>query len=337
MTSIITNTSATAALAVLRNTNAKLGTTQQQVSSGYRIDKASDNAAYWSIATTMRSDDKALSAVQDAIGMGAAVSDTAYTGMQSAIDIVSEIKAKLVAATESGVDKAKINDELTQLKDQLRATATSASFNGQNWLYYGKNDDPVKIGNPQVPGSFVRDANGNVSVQMVTFNRLHYPSWQPYSYTLVDDSSLTHGEFGVLTTDMYAYNLGLSKGYMLVKGSGSGSTYSGAPVLPQVEIGLSAATTTKDVTDMISVVDGMLRDMTSYGSALGSLTKRIGLQDDFVSNLRDSVQSGIGRLVDANMEDESSRLSALQTQQQLAVQSLSIANSSSQRILTLFQ
>ncbi len=337
MNSILTNSSAVAALATLRAISSGLATTQSQVSSGYRIGKASDNAAYWSIATTMRSDDKALSAVQDAIGMGAAITDTAYTGMQSAIDIVSAVKAKLVAATEAGVDKLKINDELTQLKDQLRATATSSSFNGQNWLYYGKNDDPVKLGNPQVPGSFVRAADGSVSVQMVTFNRLHFPSWQPFSYTLVDDSSLTHGEFGVLTTDMYAYNLGLSKGYMLVKGSGSGSTYSGAPVLPQIEIALSATTTTKDVTDMVSVVDGMLRDMTSYGAALGSLSKRIALQDDFVSTLRDTVQSGIGRLVDADMEEESSRLSALQTQQQLGIQSLSIANSASQRILTLFQ
>jgi flagellin len=61
------------------------------------------------------------------------------------------------------------------------------------------------------------------------------------------------------------------------------------------------------------------------------------MQDDFVSALGDSLDSGIGRLVDANMEEESSKLSALQTQQQLAIQSLSIANSSSQNILSLFR
>jgi flagellin len=51
----------------------------------------------------------------------------------------------------------------------------------------------------------------------------------------------------------------------------------------------------------------------------------------------DSIDSGVGKLVDANMEQESSKLSALQTQQQLAVQALSIANSSSQNILSLFR
>ncbi|WP_313611017.1 flagellin, partial [Rhizobium sp.] len=51
----------------------------------------------------------------------------------------------------------------------------------------------------------------------------------------------------------------------------------------------------------------------------------------------DSIDSGIGRLVDADMNEESTKLKALQTQQQLAIQSLSIANSDSQNILSLFR
>src|SRR5690606_30905937 len=101
--------------------------TQARVSSGLRVGGASDNAAYWSIATTMRSDNMALSAVQDALGLGAAKVDTAYAGMNSAIEVVKEIKAKLVAATEDGVDKNKIQEELNQLKDQLQGIAGASS------------------------------------------------------------------------------------------------------------------------------------------------------------------------------------------------------------------
>ena len=64
---------------------------------------------------------------------------------------------------------------------------------------------------------------------------------------------------------------------------------------------------------------------------------RIELQDDFAAKLSDAIEAGVSRLVDADMEEESAKLSALQTQQQLAIQSLSIANSSSSNILTLFQ
>ncbi|ACI57184.1 flagellin domain protein [Rhizobium leguminosarum bv. trifolii WSM2304] len=84
-------------------------------------------------------------------------------------------------------------------------------------------------------------------------------------------------------------------------------------------------------------VELVLGAMTAAGSALGSISTRIQLQENFVSGLHDSIDSGVGRLVDADMEEESSKLSALQTQQQLAVQSLSIANSSAQNILTLFR
>jgi flagellin len=100
MTSIITNNAAMGALSTLRGINSSLAMTQNAVSSGLRISKASDNAAYWSIATTMKSDTGAIKAVSDALGLGAAKVDTAYTAMDSAIDVVGQIKDKLVTAKE---------------------------------------------------------------------------------------------------------------------------------------------------------------------------------------------------------------------------------------------
>jgi len=82
----------------------------------------------------MRSDNKALGAVSDALGLGAAKVDTAYTAMANAIDVVGEIKAKIVAATENGVDKKKVQEEIDQLQDQLVSIAQSASFSGETGL-----------------------------------------------------------------------------------------------------------------------------------------------------------------------------------------------------------
>ena len=134
MTSILTNSAAMAALQTLRSIDNNLETTQARVSSGLRVETASDNAAYWSIATTMRSDNRAISTVADALGLGAAKVDTAYTSLENVIDVMSEIKAKLVAAREPGVDKSKINDEIKELKNQLVSAAQSASF----WPVYKK-------------------------------------------------------------------------------------------------------------------------------------------------------------------------------------------------------
>jgi flagellin len=133
MTSILTNVAAMSALQTLRSIGASMEETQGRVSSGERVGEAADNAAYWSIATTMKSDNKAISAVQDALGLGAAKIDTAYAGMDAAKDVITEIKAKVVAATEQGVDKAKVQEEIKQLQQQLVSIASGASFNGRNW------------------------------------------------------------------------------------------------------------------------------------------------------------------------------------------------------------
>ena len=88
---------------------------------------------------------------------------------------------------------------------------------------------------------------------------------------------------------------------------------------------------------MMSFVDGQLEAMTSTASSLGSLQSRISMQDNFVSSLMDVIDKGIGRLVDADMNEESTRLKALQTQQQLGIQALSIANANAENILQLFK
>ena len=81
MSSILTNTAAMTALQSLTQTQKQLEMTQNRISTGYKVASASDNAAYWSIATTMRSDNKALSTVQDALGLGSATIDVAYTAL----------------------------------------------------------------------------------------------------------------------------------------------------------------------------------------------------------------------------------------------------------------
>ena len=103
------------------------------------------------------------------------------------------------------------------------------------------------------------------------------------------------------------------------------------------EFKIDGSTTGPQLDGLITLVDEALGKMTSAAADLGSMAMRIGLQEDFVSKLTDSIDSGVGRLVDADMNEESTRLKALQTQQQLAIQSLSIANSASESILTLFR
>ncbi|PPJ49511.1 flagellin [Rhizobium sp. KAs_5_22] len=320
MTSLMTNTAAIAALDTLRSISASLGETQKRVSSGYKVETASDNAAYWSIATTMRSDNMALGAVEDALGFGAAKTDTAYTGLEATVDVVTEIKAKLVAAREPGVDKDKINKELLELKAQLASISESASFSGENWLF---NATAGAVGTKEMSGSFVRSADGTVSVSTLTFDTA--------DSVLIDTVDATRGlltkDYSVAVDDGTAS--GTTMTYYLVNAGGTGTSGS--------VVELSSATTDDEVEGMISAVEAMLMDITDAAATLGAINMRVEMQADFVADLMDVIDTGVGRLVDADMNEESTRLKALQTQQQLGIQALSIANTNSENVLSLFK
>lgn len=87
----------------------------------------------------------------------------------------------------------------------------------------------------------------------------------------------------------------------------------------------------------LSAFESLIQTSIDAAASFGSVEGRISIQNDFVTSLSDSLKSGIGSLVDANMEEASARLQALQVQQQLGVQSLSIANQAPQSILSLFR
>jgi flagellin len=321
MTSILTNSAAMAALQTLRSIDNSLETTQARVSSGLRVETAADNAAYWSIATTMRSDNRAISTVADALGLGAAKVDTAYTSLENVIDVMSEIKAKLVAAREPGVDKTKINDEITELKNQLISAAQSASFSGENWLY---NTGDEALGIKSVVASFVRSADGNVKVATLDFDTANS--------VLIDIETPDQGyltkpiDLADVMTDPPPYGP-----YAIINMDALGDPDD------DTVVSLRADTTYEEIDGMISVTDFVLKSLTNAASTLGAITTRIEMQESFVATLGDVIDKGIGRLVDADMNEESTRLKALQTQQQLGIQSLSIANSSAENILQLFR
>ena len=96
-------------------------------------------------------------------------------------------------------------------------------------------------------------------------------------------------------------------------------------------------TTNEGAAAALSQIDTLLNTAIDAASAFGSDQSRIGLQAEFLSKLTDSLKVGMGSLVDADLEAASARLQALQVQQQLGIQSLSIANQAPQSILALFR
>ncbi|MET3911193.1 flagellin [Bradyrhizobium sp. S3.3.6] len=301
MSSLLTNSTAMTALQTLRSVSSQLATTQTRISTGQRVSTASDNAAYWSIATSMRADNAALSAVSDSLGLSAATVDTEYTALTSVVGDstggLTKLQSLLVEAKTAGIDRTKIQADVTQIQQQMQGTAAAATFNGVNWL-------STTTATP-------------ATVDLVS------------SYSRVG-STPTTGSI-TLTTANYALYSSSTTGIL--------DTVSGGASVNTIDISTltdsAADQTTLD--GYIAKVTSAINSVASAAANLGAVKNRISTNTDFVKSLMDSVTRGIGQLVDADMNQESTRLSALQVQQQLGVQALSIANSSSQSILSLFR
>lgn len=101
--------------------------------------------------------------------------------------------------------------------------------------------------------------------------------------------------------------------------------------------GLAAAAAAGASDADLATMETLIQTSTTAQATLGTAQTRVDIQSDFMSSLIDSFKTGIGALVDADLEEASARLTALQTQQQLGIQALSIANQAPQNILSLFR
>src|SRR5882757_6855901 len=300
--SLLTNTAAMTALQTLRSVSASLQTTENRISTGQRVATASDNSAYWSIATSMRADNAALSAVSDSLGLSAATVNTEYTALTSVLGSdgnsgLTKLQSLLVEAKTAGIDRTKIQSEITQIQQDMKNTASAATFNGVNWLS--------------------TTAATPTTVNLVSsFSRVGgTPTINSIPVTVANYSLYTSTTSGILDT---------------VSGGASVDTINIAALTDS-----TADQTTLD--GYIAQVTGAINSVSSAAANLGAIKNRISNNTEFVKSLMDSVTSGIGQLVDADMNAESTRLAALQTQQQLGVQALSIANQNGSNILTLFR
>jgi flagellin len=270
MSSILTNVGAMAALQSINSTNRSLATTQNRISTGLRVESAKDNSSSWAIATAMRGDVSGFKAIAENLALSTSSISVAREGAETVASLLNQIKEKVVQASGTGVDTAKIQDDVDQLIAQIDSVANAAEFNGSNFINGG-------TASADLLASMDR-SGGTLAVQTIT----------------VTGEDLTSATLGIDALDV------------------------------------TAATALEDIETTIATA-------VAAAAQFGSVQTRLEIQSDFVKALTDALSAGVGSLVDANMEEEAARLSALQVQQQLGVQSLSIANSAPQSILSLFR
>jgi len=307
MTSLLTNSAAMVALQTLSNINTSLNKTNNAVSTGLRIAQASDSSAYWAIATTTRSDNDALSTVTDALAIGKSTLDVTYNGLDSVRLNLQKMKELLVSARQPGVDRVAVQVEISGLQTDMQNKAGASVINEQNFLSVDTSDANYNA-TKAIVASFERAAAGVISISTIDLD---------ISTVILVDANAT--PTGLLDQDRTV--------------GGTTDTVLGIDISALTD----SATDLTTLEEMTAIVDEALVDVISAQNSVGVNLARAESQNVFLNALMDANDRAIGALVDADMEEESTKLRALQTQQQLAIQSLGIANSAAQNVLFLFQ
>jgi len=262
------------ALLNLNATSSQLATVQNRISTGLKVSSAKDNGAIWAIAQNERSTVSALNSVTDSLNRAQSIVDVAVSAGQSISDLLNQMKAKALAATDVSLDTAStaaLANDFAALRNQIAKIVQNADFNGSNMI-----------------------KTGGTSV-----------------FALVNAAGTSKLTVG-------AVNLGLGGGTITVT---AGGTFT------------SAATASAQ----LALVNASITNVNAAVAKLGTGSTAIQTHLSFITSLQDTLTTGIGNLVDADVAKESANLTALQTKQQLGVQALSIANSSSSVLLSLFQ
>ena len=271
--SINTNSGALVALQNLNATSSALTTTQNRISTGLKVASAKDNGAIWAIAQNERSSVGALGSVTDSLNRAVSTVDVAISAGTSISDLLNQMKAKALAATDTSLDTNSVTalaNDYKALRDQIGKIVANADFNGANMIKTG--------------GSSI--------------------------YALANAAGTNK-----LTVSAVSLALG------------------GANVTVTAAATFTTATT---ATAQLALVNSSITNVNAAVAKLGTSSNALQTHLSFISSLSDTLTTGIGNLVDADVAKESANLTALQTKQQLGVQALSIANSSSSALLSLF-
>ncbi|WP_295947778.1 flagellin [uncultured Bartonella sp.] len=352
-TSLLTNQSAMNALQTLRSIGDNMDTTQRRVSTGLRINEASDNTAYWSISSMMKSDRNALSSVSDAMALGKSQIDVANATIDKSKDYLDNIQKSLTTAYEKGSgDVAKIQADIKANMNDIQSAVYSASLAEKNIL--GNSGESVRIA-----GSYRREGS-NVYVDMIDVGGadLNFAT-KNADGTFDLTKGVLKDVFGKAETapDFASLDSTLQEAQAALAAKGDTATEEDKNKVTQAQQAITEAAkdmTVQDFVDtdfskvssatmeqVLKTVQGKVTTATSNvvtaGAALGAAKAQVTGQIDYVSKLMDAVDKGVGSLVDADMNAESARLASLQVQQQLGIQALSIANQNSQNILSLFR
>ncbi len=301
LNSVNTNIGAQVALASLNSTNTQLQASQKRISTGLRVADATDDGGAYAVAQRVRSDVGALTSVNEQLGNAKGLVGTAVKALGSISDSVNTAKALLVKIADNSIHQDQRDQYVTSFKALVTQVANyvdGSTYNGQSLL-----------------GKVAGGATAGTSKTVV------------------------NSEVGSTSTISGADNSGLANTLAGLIGSTFSRSLGGVDTFGAITAGAdqtsasTALTATSGATSLSGALKGVADQLNQTGADSNSLDAAV----TFNSSKIDSLNAGLGALIDTDLSKESAKLQSLQIKQQLGTQALSLANQAPQSLLSLFK
>ena len=301
----ITSMNANRQLGIVGNNLAK---STEKLSSGYRINRAADDAAGLAISEKMRAQVRGLNRASDNAQDGISLIQTAEGAMDQQHAILQRTRELLVQASNTGVldgaqenDFQKIQDEINTLKNEYTRIGTDTEFNKKKLLDGSYQNEHLQVGANKNQGI-------SVSIDLVKWDLKDFSDGTNLKTDFKKDTTSTVLK-GSFDTDGKA----------------------------ETEQKKSTVANYDAFSGLIDDVDTMIKSVSTQRSKLGAIQNRLEYTVKVDDNTAENLQSAESRIRDTDMADEMTRFSKESILQQAATSMLAQANQSNQGVLSLLQ
>ena len=314
----------------LQNTQSLMDMTQERLSTGKKVNSAIDNPSSYYTAQSLNNRANDLSSLLDSMGQGVQTIKAANEGIETITAFVEQAKSLANSAmdTSKGEEIANYVKQFNEVLSQIKSAATDSIYKGTNLL----NGDSLTV-------NFNEDRSSKLEVT---------------GYKIYDKLAIaTQAEDGWGSKELVAAQKKYDEAVALAN-----KTYNANMKQPDADEAVlsqklaedlakaqgtydtekAAALTTGKAAIMTSIeqVEKAITTLRSVASEFGNNYSIVQTRQDFTENLINVLTEGADNLTLADMNEESANMLALQTRQQLAINSLSLASQASQSVLKLF-
>jgi flagellin len=320
--SVNTNRQAVFALQSLNLTNSELGGVQKRVSTGFRVADARDDGGAFAVAQAVRSDVAGVTAVGEQLGGTRGILSTTFAALSTVSDTMKQVRAvltRLADGSVTGTSREQYEEQYKLLTTQVATFIDDAYYNGRTLL---TTDGAQGGGNIT---SIRNESGGTFTIEAVDGDAMKL---DPDAFVLtteeIDDlTGLAETNYTDAAADDDPEWDDLTDAQQ--------QTFIDAEIL---NVKVQRATDAIQPGGSFDEVDGLVSTaLNQFGAQMQFVENQIS----YNSKKIDALNDGLGALVDADLAKESSKLQALQTRQQLGIQTLGIANQGPQVLLSLFR